>query len=176
MVQEDTVIIDIPLYRWVRPNYGYGNISTADGTYMGLVGNTVGTNAAYLNGSPSNNNTRTETIRCFYSLPECWVPGESIYFRFHAHTGVVLNVSASLDLNAYKMDGDKTIGSDLVLTVAQDCNQTAFQIETFEVDGSGLVVGDCLDLLLTASGDDTGGSANGRIEVGKTEALLDIKG
>lgn len=71
----------------------------------------------------------------------------------------VCGTSCEIDAVAYKAHattGNLKTGSDLVTTAAQSINSLTWADKDFAIDGTGLVPGDELDILITITGVDTG--------------------
>lgn len=141
---------------------------------LGLVGGTFGTatpsvRTQDLKAAGASNNY----ARFLVQLPWEYIAGESVTLRFKA--GMITTVagtSATLDCEAYKLQGDPddAIGSDLVSTAATTINSLTFADVDFALTPTSLSPGDILDVRISMAIND-GASATAVIG-GLTSAKL----
>lgn len=125
---------------------------------LGLVGGTFGTATPSLRSEDLKAAGATDKrARVLIQLPWEYVAGQKIRLRCKAGMiTTVADVSATLDVEAYKLqsDPDDAIGSDLVSTTAATMNSTTFSDIDFVISPSGLSPGDILDVRITAAVND----------------------
>jgi len=176
MVQEDLTIFTIPIDRWKKVADLTELPTAGDGTNMGRVAGVHGTNTPALHGSGLATLAITEKARHIFTLPECYVAGQSITFRIRGEASALPDVSYTIDLEAYKSDREQGVSADLCTTAAQSLT-TSWANYDFVITPTGLVAGDELDLELTHISDDTGGAPPAHnFYYAHTAILLDIKG
>src|SRR5690606_37633366 len=96
-----------------------------------------------------------------------------------AFAGMITTVadnSATIDFEAYKIDGDNTVGSDLIDTSAQDINNLAFANQDFTVTPTGLAAGDVLDVRVAVAVNDAAAGTAVIAAIGRLDLLCDVKG
>lgn len=141
---------------------------------LGLVGGTFGTATPSLRSEDLKTLGATnKRARVLVQLPWDYVAGESVTLRFKA--GMITTVagtSATLDCEAYKLQGDPddAIGSDLVSTAAVTMNSLVFADIDFVITPSSLSPGDILDVRITAAVND--GASGTAVIAGITSAKL----
>jgi hypothetical protein len=111
------------------------------------------------------------------ALPAEYVTGETVKMRFHAGMQTtVASASATIDLQAFKSDGELGIGSDLVSTAATSINSLTEADIDFTIDPATLSAGSLLDCRVAIAVND---SATGTAVIGyfgKLSLLCDVKG
>lgn len=150
----------------VREEDGLHLAATASAGSFGYAVGGAGVGGALLVGEAANNNTKTSIGRLEIALPQNYEAGSALSVVVRARANLVLNTAATVDIEAYRLDGEGGVSSDLNGTAAQNVNSTSWANLTFAVDGSTLSPGDVLELYLTAIANDAGGTTNGRIEIG----------
>lgn len=155
-------------------------ISSAASDDLGIsTGGTYGTDAPYITaGDLKAAGATTRRARFLFTLPECYVAGQSV--RFVAYSGMVTTVadtSCTLDFEAYAFDLDGTVGgSDLVTTSATTINSLTFAEKNFEVTASALAPGDVLDVRVSIACTDSATVTAVIPAIAHLAAALDIKG
>ncbi len=115
--------------------------------------------------------------RCMLWLPPNYDAGQTVTLRFHAGMlTTVADVSATVDAEVFKSNGETGIGSDLVTTAATSINSMALANKDFTVDPSGLSAGDVLDLRVKLAINDAATATAVKGIIGAAALLLDIKG
>lgn len=149
----------LALHQWRQTNYAALPASATAGT---LYPNSAGTGRLRLDTENANNNAKTGTVRARIVLPQNYEDGTDITLQVRASTnGSAVGVSAVVDASVYRSNDQDGVGSDLVSTAAQTLtNDGSNQEASFTVGGGTLNAGDVLDVYLTVTVDDTGGSAN----------------
>lgn len=122
---------------------------------LALVGGTFGTATPSLRSEDLKAAGATnKRARVLVQLPWEYEAGQTVVLRFKAGMiTTVADTSATLDVEAYKLQGDPddAIGSDLITTSATTMNSTTFADIDFTVNPSGLSPGDILDIRITAA-------------------------
>lgn len=94
--------------------------------------------------------------RFFWPLPDDYVPGTDIAVRIHSNmTTTVSDGTATLDVAAAAIS-DSSQSADICETDAQDINMLGAATYVFDLDGSLVVNGDLLNVLLSFGGSDAG--------------------
>lgn len=170
--------VQIPVQDFKKPDLITPLGATGDGTTLGLVAGTHGTNGPSLQGKDATGLTATTTDvgRILLPLPADYVDGGDVKIRCHAGMlTTVADTSATLDCEAYETDEEAGIGSDLCSTEAQDINSVTLADFDFVIDGAGLVAGDVLDLELTTVSIQTGTATETIPFIGAVKLLYDRK-
>ncbi len=152
-----------------------GNSAGTPSGAFGITPGSHGTNSPKLIGEAANANSKTNKCRFFFGLPAEYVANQSVTVRVHARITGNVAVSQTIDVTAYKSNGEAGVSADLCATAAQTLT-SSFADYDFVITSTGLAAGDMLDIELTGVADDTGGTANKLIEIGSVEVLLDVKG
>lgn len=151
--------------------------TSADGTSLALSAGTFGTDSPVVRSSSVSGTSITETARVLAALPEGHVAGRPVAVRVRAHMTTDPAVAAQLDLQAYRCDGEgglASAGADLC-TTSPVALTTSWADAEFALTASDLAAGDVLDLALTVTLDDTGGSAGGRAEIGHIALIIETR-
>ncbi len=168
--------VQIPVQDFKKPDLVTPLPAAGDGTTLGLVAGTHGTNGPSLQGKDATGLTATTTDvgRILLPLPADYVDGGDVKIRCHAGMlTTVADTSATLDCQAYETDEEAGIGSDLCTTDAQDINDLVLADVDFVIDGAGLVAGDVLDLELTTVSIQTGTATETIPFIGAVKLLYD---
>ena len=163
--------------------------ATAANDDMAIITGTPGTDAPTLQGVDFGGTTSDEKAAFELVLPQEYRAGSAITVRVKA--GILTTLSdgsLTLDVEAWKDDGDGTVGSDICATAAQDINSLTMANKDFTITPTGLVPGDRLVIRLAFAGSDTGNTGVmipeiqnvavliGNAAVGRLEALEDTGG
>lgn len=155
----------IPITDWYNSN-GVTPSGTASATELGLVTGVAGTATPSLQSEDANGTTVSPKARYpQYMLPANYIPGSAITIR--ANAGLITNATlgtSTVDFSVYKNGA----GSDLVTTAATAITTTAGN-KDFVITPTGLAPGDWLDILLTVTITDAGGT--GTAKIGRVNAV-----
>lgn len=145
---------------------------------FGLVGGTFATASPVMQSKDFTSNGAVEHAyaRILMSMPLEFDPLNDIRLRFHAWMGVVADISATLDMEAFLSDKEAGIGADLVSTSATSINSASKTDYDFVIDGSGLNPGDSLDIRINAAVRDNASGAGIVVNIGSVQRLVDIRG
>jgi hypothetical protein len=93
---------------------------------------------------------QTLRARLIIALPDNYDAAESIQLRCLAGMNTtVADTTATIDLEAYELQSDGTLSSDLVETSAQSINSLTLANKDFNITATNLVAGDRLDVRVT---------------------------
>lgn len=152
LAQDADMLHPIPL----KDIYIFDSATAADLTTggtddLGIYPGTHGTSFPYIGTGDVKAAGCTRKCRFTFVLPPEFVAAGAVFIR--ARAGMVTTVadtSATIDFAAYKaaaLTGATKTGSDLVLTSATTINSLDWADVDFEIDGTGLVAGDEIDVL-----------------------------
>lgn len=123
---------------------------------LGLDNGTFGTEAPHVTaGDLKAAGATTRYARFLLALPENYDDAETVQLRINAVMGTtVADNSCDLDVEAYKLASDLTVGSDLCATAAQDMNSATAANKDFTITATGLASGDVLDVRVSIACND----------------------
>ncbi len=176
MLQEDAVVIPIPLSAWRQTGNMEQLPAAGDGTNIGFIPGAFATNSPYLQPTVTTGATATEYARTQVVLPECYVNAQTVTFRIRMtaqNPGVPGTIT--IDLRAFESDGQRGISADLCDT-AQQSYVEAWVDYDFVITPTDLVVGDVLDLEIKVVNQESLGFDPLYTWIGRTSLLIDIKG
>jgi len=153
-------------------------LGAAAGTPAGAFGLTPGahgTNSPVVIGEAASGNVKTDKLRFLFPLPPEYVDAGDVKVRIHAKLGALLTATSTIDVECYEANGEAGISADICATAAQTLT-AAYADYDFVITATALVKGDLLDIEITGVANDTGGTVNNLIYVGKIQLLLDVKG
>ena len=151
---------------------------TASSNDLALDGGTFGTSQPTLRTQDLKAAGATsDYARALIRLPAEYQAGQTVTIRVSG--GMITTVSdttAVVDIEAYRVGKDNSLGSDLCATAAQSINSLTFADKDFTITPTTLGPGDVLDVRLTITVNDgaTAGAVIGC--VGGVDLLCDIKG
>lgn len=176
--QDDLAVFQIPLTDFrVHDAFQTNLPGTAASDDLALIGTAFGTSSPTIQTSDLKNTTDTQRARCVVRIPESYVTGETVKIRvFAGMNTTVASASATVDVEAYEVDGTGGISSDLCTTSATSINNLTNSAKDFEITSSSLAAGDLLDVRISIAISDsaTGTAVIG--EIGYVALLADIKG
>lgn len=144
---------------------------------LGLYGGTFGTSQAMIRTEDVKTLSKTEYARVLVRLPVEYQAAETVTLRMSAGAvTTVAGTSLTLDVEAYRVGKDNTLGSDICATSAQSINNLTFANKDFTITATTLSPGDVLDIRVAIAVVDaaTGTAVIGAI--GSCDLLCDIKG
>ncbi len=152
-----------------------GTAATDD---LALVGGTFGSSAPTVQaGDLKAAGATTRYARFQVTLPECYQAGQTVSLIISAGMGTtVADTSCTVDVQAYRIDKDGTIGSDLCATAAQDMNSLTFSDKTFTITPATLSAGDVLDVRIAIACNDAATGTAVTPTIGGIDLACDIKG
>lgn len=114
---------------------------------LGLVGGTFATGSPTIQtGDLKAAGATTRYARAMVQVPMNYYDGESL--AIVAYAGMLTteaDIAATLDIQAFKVDGEGGIGSDLYAGSAIDVNSLTFADRSFALTPTGIVPGDLID-------------------------------
>lgn len=133
-----------------------------DAAGSSLLGLTTTVGAKLLSNAASGN-TKSDVCGILFVVPDNWVPRSTLVLRARCKQATtLLTVGTTLSATA-KLQGDDTVGSDLVTLVAAASRTLSITLASYDfakIDTSTLSRGDHLWLTFTMALDDTGGAVN----------------
>lgn len=144
---------------------------------LGLYGGTFATSSPLIRTYDVKTLTTTLYARAQIILPAEYEAGGTVTIRLKS--GMVTTVASSaatIDIQAYKVDGAGGIGSDICATSAQSINSLSFANKDFSITAASLNPGDVLDVRVAIAVTDaaTGTAVIGAF--GLAQLLCDIRG
>ncbi len=180
IAQKTLAKVNLPLHLWTKHDEPWTllpNPSAADD--LGLYGATFGTNTPQI---MTYDVKAVGSVSLYARFPGFMIPydyddGETIQLvAFAGMEGAVADTSATIDFEAYKIDGQGGVtGSDLITTVAQTINSLTFAEKTFTLDAASVDPGDLLDIRMTIAVNDAASVSSVQAAVGKAYMQLDIR-
>jgi hypothetical protein len=179
LTQDDFQPIEIPLTAlrvWDAFATPIGSPANDD---LGITAGTFATGAPYVSaGDLKAAGATTRRARCLVALPYNYVAGQSVRVTLTAGMlTTIADTSCTVDVEAYKLDGDATVGgSDVVATAAQSMNSLTFADLDFDLTPSTLDAGTILDVRISVTCTDaaTGTAVTPAIAGARIE--VDLKG
>ncbi len=168
---------NVPWTSWRTYDALGTNLPGAAGTDdLGLVGGTHGTGHPAIQAGDVQGTSSTRYARAIIQLPWEYVAGQTVKLRFYAACLTnATDTTCTLDIVAYKMDGDNTISADLASAAgANNIKATAFANTDFTITATALSPGDDIDVLLSIAYVD-GGSVETIPSIGKVQLLCDVR-
>ena len=143
---------------------------------LGLVGGTHGTNHVSIQAGDVGEASSVRYARAVIAMPWDYVAAQSATLRFYAGClTAAANTTCTLDIAAYIMDGDNTVGADVAAAaVANNMNSIVFANVDFALTATNLSPGTELDVLLSITYND---SATAVVTpcIGKVQLLCDVR-
>ena len=145
---------------------------------LGLYGNTFGTT------SPTLKTYDVKALgalsiraRWIQELPVEYDDGQTVSIRVRGGmVTTIADVSCTVDIEAYKLDEDGAVGSDLCATAAQSMNSLTKANKDFTITPTTLTRGDRLDVRVTVAVNDAATATAVIAELSRIAILCDIKG
>lgn len=145
---------------------------------LGLIGGTFGTNSPRLRTyDVKAAGAVTLRARFILTLPVEYVAAEQVVIRVRAGMNTtVANTTATVDIEAYMLDEDGGVGSDLCATAAQSINSLTKADNDFTITPATLSAGDQLDVRVSIAVNDGATGTAVIAEISKLSLLCDIRG
>lgn len=145
---------------------------------LGLYGGTFGTDGPLVRTyDVKAAGAVTLYARALVRLPAEYEGGETVQFRLSA--GMKTTVSdgtATVDVEACKLDKDGGVGSDLCATAAQSINSLTFADKDFTITATTLSPGDVLDVRFAIAVNDVATATAVIGAIGGIDLLCDVRG
>lgn len=150
--------------------------SAAANDDLGLVGGTHGTNHVTIQAGDVGEATGVRYARAVIAMPWEYVAGQSATLRFYAGClTAAADTTCTLDIAAYIMDGDNTVGADVAPAAsANNMNSVVFDNVDFALTATNLSPGTELDVLLGITYNDAA-TAVVTPCIGKVQLLCDVR-
>jgi len=145
---------------------------------VGCVAGTWGTDVPHLESSDTGETSVTQYWGWECTLPDNYDGAQSITVRIPAVMAIVIDTTATLDLECYLSDGNAAkSGSDICATAAQSINSAAWANYDFTITATSRTAGDKLFFRAVLALVDSGTVAAGvTAKIGDIEMLIDIRG
>jgi hypothetical protein len=145
---------------------------------LGLYTGTFGTDSPNIKtGDVKAAGAVTRRARVQIPLPMEYEDGETVQLRLKAGMQTtVADVSATIDVEVYRIERDGTVGADLCGTAAQSINSLTLADKTFDIDEATLVTGDILDVRVTIATNDAATATAVIAMLVAMELLADVRG
>lgn len=166
MTLETNQEIGLPLLMW-RDDDGQPMAAAASAGKFGQTVGGWGTGGIKLVGELASGNTKTDQAFFELVLPQNYEAGTNLTVVAQARVGAVLNTAAALDFQAYLSDENGGVGSDLCATIAQDINSATWAEYSFTITGTTLAPGRTVELYMQGVANDSGGTTNNGIQIGR---------
>lgn len=150
---------------------------TSSGDDLGLYGGTFTSGSQLVRSYDIKGLTTTLYARGRFIVPIEYQAGETITVRFHC--GMVTTVagtSCTIDLQAYIVDGEGGIGSDLCATAAQSMNSLTYADKDFTITPNSVTPGDVFDFRIAINSVDAVNSTAVIAAIGSIDWLMDVRG
>ncbi len=145
---------------------------------LGLYGGTFGTSQPLVRTyDVKTAGAVTLYARTQIPLPAEYQDGETVQIRVSAGmVTTVADVSATVDVQAYKIGKDNSLGSDICATSATTMNSLVFADKTFTITPTTLAAGDVLDVRLAIAVNDAATVTAVIAALAAIDLLCDVKG
>lgn len=145
---------------------------------LGLYGGTFGTSQPLIRTyDVKAAGSLTLRARVLVRLPECYVAAESVKIRLAAGmVTTIADVACTVDVEAYRVGKDNSLGSDLCATSATTMNSLTFANKDFTITAASLSAGDVLDVRVTIAVNDAATATAVIAAIAAADLLCDIKG
>ena len=153
--------------------------NAASGSDLGIYngGTGFGTDAPVVRTSDAKATTVTQYARFQWVVGSEFDVGETLQVRVNAGMNTtVANGTATVDVEAYVIDEDGTVGSDICATAAKDINLLTKANKDFTLTSSTVAKGDVLDIRVTVAITDSATATAVIGEIGSIRMLRDIRG
>lgn len=159
----------------------------ADGTVLDATGAATkfkivpggwGTGTLVLDGQDAQNETETETCMFEVPLPIHYSADDDVNIVVHAKydaTGGGTSITATVDIEVYKLAAAGTVGSDLNTTAAIALT-SSFADCRFTITDSALTPGDMLLVLVRTAVTEAGNTGTVKSVIGSIDVQLDSRG
>jgi hypothetical protein len=119
----------------------------------------------------------THRARVVVALPMEYDDGETVQVRAKAGMlTTVADVSATIDLEVYRILRTGAVGGDLCVTAAQSINSLTLADKTFDLDESTLIAGDLLDIRVSIATNDAATATVVQGVLTALDLLCDVRG
>jgi len=145
---------------------------------IGLDSGTFGTEAPHLTcGDLKAAGATTRYARFLVALPVEYDDAETVSIRINAKMETtVSDTTCTVDVEAYEIASDLTVGSDLCTTAAQSMNSLTAADLDFTITPTSLVSADALDVRITIACNDAATGTAVEPVISKISILADIRG
>lgn len=178
LLQEDNAVYSQRLEAAVVDATGQPLPTAGSGSILGLYLSAIGTGNLYWSSGDVKNATTSRQCRISVDIPVEYVGGQTVALRFAA--GMLTTAasgSCTLDIEVWKVGRNTLVtGSDLYSGAAVSINSTTFADKTLQLDSSGILPGDRLDIRVTLACVDVATGTVVKPSVAAFDVLCDIQG
>lgn len=152
--------------------------TTSSSDDLGLYPGTFATSAPMVQTSDLKNaGSTTVYARFLCTVPPRYEPAGSFKIRFYAGMETTTaSAAATIDLQAYKVDGEGGISADLCATSATSINSTSYGNKDFTITATTLTAGDVLDCRIAVLVNDSATATAVIGSIGKIQKVLTLRG
>lgn len=145
---------------------------------LGLYGGTFGTSQPLIRTyDVKAAGSVTLRARALIRLPAEYVAAESVKLRLAAGmVTTVADTTATVDVEAFRVGKDNSLGSDICATSATSINSLTFADKDFTITAASLNPGDVLDVRITVAVNDAASGTAVIAAIAGVDLLCDIKG
>jgi len=145
---------------------------------LGLDTGTFGTEAPHVTaGDLKAAGATTRYARFLLALPAEYDDGETVTVRINGHVETtVSDGTCTVDVEAYEVADDLTVGSDLCTTGATSINSLTAADKDFTITPTGLVAGDVLDVRVAIACNDGATATVVEPVISKISLICDVRG
>ena len=178
LAQEANAVYPIPLWAFRTWDALATNLpGTAAADDLALVTGTLGTDQPTIEAGDIGGTSSTRYARVQIPLPIEYEAGQTVTIRINGHmTTTVADTSCTVDVEAYRVERDGGVGSDLCSTAATSINSLTAADKDFTIDPATLGPGDLLDIRIAIAYADTGDAGVMTPTLNAVELLCDVRG
>ena len=145
---------------------------------LGFDTGTFGTEAPHVTaGDLKAAGATTRYARFLVALPAEYDSAETVQIRVNTKMETTIaDTTCTVDVEAYEVASDLTVGSDLCTTAAQDMNSTSAADKDFTISATSLLPGDVLDVRVAIACNDAATGTAVEPVISKIALLADVRG
>lgn len=177
LIEDALQVYGIPIARLMAPD-GSGLVAAES---AGTFNVSVAANVISAQGEITDNETEVSVCEFQFVLPPEYVAAGDVKVRIPCaliKTGAAVNDGSTIDVSAFEQSDAGAVGADLCETAAQTfAADDTWYNKDFVITASGLVAGDVLNVVVTASViDSEAGAGTLRLNMASPKMLIDVKG
>lgn len=179
LLQSDNFVFPVAMTDWRVHDAIQTNLpGTSASDDLGLYGGTFGTSQPLIRTyDVKAAGAQSLYARALIRLPESYKAGETVTLRLSAGMiTTVADTSCTINVNAYRIGKDNTIGSQLCPTGAVTMNSLTFTNKDFTITASTLGPGDVLDTRIVIAVNDAASAGVVIAAIAGVDLLCDIQG
>lgn len=178
LLQEENAVYAVPLTLFRVWDALQTNLpGTAATDDLALITGTLGTDQPTIEAGDVKATSGTRYARAQIPLPVEYVAAQTVTIRLNGHvTTTVADTSCTVDVQAYRVGRDGTVGSDICATAAQSINSLSAANKDFTITPASLSPGDLLDVRIAIIWVDGATGTAVVPTINAVELLADVKG